>query len=217
MLTSAARPPDRGSSPRRFLLVGRRVALDFVNTISPADGAARALKDWSGLVAFLEQVGIISARRTAALLHMEQADPQTVDLLLRKSLHFRDTLRQAFEAMARGERVDRSFVEPLNDLLRVTEGHDELILENHEWNLRFIAREERPEWLLTAIARSAAETIAEGSAAPLRKCANPGCDLLFYDDSRTRRRRWCSMATCGNRSKVAAFAQRHGHRRQARR
>jgi predicted RNA-binding Zn ribbon-like protein len=33
---------------------------------------------------------------------------------------------------------------------------------------------------------------------------------MFYDDSKTQRRRWCSMALCGNRSKVAAFTRRHG-------
>jgi len=47
-------------------------------------------------------------------------------------------------------------------------------------------------------ARSAAEIIAEGSRAPLRRCANPACGLLIYDTSRTRRRRgvrWRFAAT----------------------
>jgi predicted RNA-binding Zn ribbon-like protein len=69
-------------------------------------------------------------------------------------------------------------------------------------------RERRLEWLLAAIARSAAELIAEGLAAPIRKCGNPVCPLYFYDASRTGRRRWCSMAVCGNRHKVAEHARR---------
>ncbi len=202
------------ASLRRFLLIGGRSAVDFANTVHAIHGSGITLDDWSGLVAFLEQVGIISARRTGELLHMEQADPQAADLLLRKALSLRSALRQAFEAVARGERIERSLIEPVNDLLRVTEGHDELVAENHVWQLRFIAREERPEWLLAAIARSAAEIFAEGSAAPLRKCANAKCPLFFYDTSRTGRRRWCSMAACGNRSKVAAFAHRQAPRRK---
>ena len=42
----------------------------------------------------------------------------------------------------------------------------------------------------------------------IARCANPNCRLFFYDASRTRRRRWCSMATCGNRHKVSAFLKR---------
>ena len=187
--------------------------MDFANTIPSLRIPRPALENWPGLVGFLEQVGVISSRRTSELLRLGQADPQTVDLLLRKALALRAALRHAFEAMTRGERIERSDVEQVNDLLRVTEGHDELVPEDQEWRLRLIAREEHPEWLLAAIARSAAELLAEGAAAPLRRCANPKCPLFFYDTSRTHRRRWCSMGACGNRSKVAAFARRHSSRR----
>jgi len=200
-------------APGRFLLVGGRVAVDFANTVHSVHGPRGALADWPGLIAFLEQVGTISPHRTAELLHMERTDPQAVDALLYKALALRSSLRQGFQAVERGQRLERAVIEPLNELLRVTEGHDELVSEHQEWRLRFIAREERPEWLLAAIARSAAEILAEGPAAPLRKCASAECVLFFYDTSRTGRRRWCSMTACGNRSKVAAFARRHTSRR----
>jgi predicted RNA-binding Zn ribbon-like protein len=116
--------------------------------------------------------------------------------------------------MANGKRVAAEWVEPINAALRITEGHDELAWRSGEWRLEFVAREDSLEWLLAAIARSAAEILAEGSAARLRICANPSCSLFFYDDSRTRRRRWCTMTLCGNRSKVAAFARRQHGRRQ---
>ncbi len=44
--------------------------------------------------------------------------------------------------------------------------------------------------------------------AAVRRCGNPGCTLLFLDTSKSGRRRWCSMQTCGNRAKVAAHYQR---------
>jgi predicted RNA-binding Zn ribbon-like protein len=99
-------------------------------------------------------------------------------------------------------------------MLTITEGHDELVQEQGSWRLEFMAREGGLEWLLAAIARSAAEIIVEGPRARLRNCANPKCGLLFYDVSRTRQRRWCSMTRCGNRHKVAAFVRRRtGQRR----
>ena len=51
-----------------------------------------------------------------------------------------------------------------------------------------------------------------GRGTDIRRCANPRCHLYFRDPSRTRRRRWCSMAVCGNRMKVAAHLRRHGRR-----
>jgi predicted RNA-binding Zn ribbon-like protein len=48
------------------------------------------------------------------------------------------------------------------------------------------------------------------TAAPLsriRKCNS--CVLHFYDTSKKGTRVWCSMNLCGNRAKVAAYADRH--------
>jgi predicted RNA-binding Zn ribbon-like protein len=56
---------------------------------------------------------------------------------------------------------------------------------------------------------------ASPAGSQIKRCANPRCVLYFRDTSRTRRRRWCSMAVCGNRMKVAAHARRHGRRRSA--
>jgi hypothetical protein len=42
-----------------------------------------------------------------------------------------------------------------------------------------------------------------------RLCDDPTCSAVFYDRSRNRSGRWCSMATCGNRNKVRAFRERH--------
>ncbi len=61
---------------------------------------------------------------------------------------------------------------------------------------------------LAAIADDAIELVA---AAPgrLRRCEGPDCALLFHDDSRPGRRRWCSAARCGNRVNTTAYRRRH--------
>ena len=61
---------------------------------------------------------------------------------------------------------------------------------------------------LGTIARDAASLIGGPDAASIRCCQEPRCAMLFVDRSRGRRRRWCSMAECGNRAKVAAHRQR---------
>ncbi|HYY07696.1 MAG TPA: CGNR zinc finger domain-containing protein [Actinomycetota bacterium] len=41
-----------------------------------------------------------------------------------------------------------------------------------------------------------------------RLCDDPTCGSVFYDRSRNRSGRWCSMSECGNRAKVRAFRRR---------
>ncbi|GGO86054.1 hypothetical protein GCM10012280_21260 [Wenjunlia tyrosinilytica] len=42
----------------------------------------------------------------------------------------------------------------------------------------------------------------------IRECANGHCILHFFDTSQNGRRRWCSMAVCGNRAKVSRHYER---------
>ena len=48
----------------------------------------------------------------------------------------------------------------------------------------------------------------------LARCELPSCGALLLSRSRSDPRRWCSMDTCGNRAKVAAFRARKRERRQ---
>lgn len=197
--------PDLASPS--FLLSGR-LAIDFAN-IPSYPGAPAEHLSWEDLIVFLQGSGIISAERGSSLLALSGSGPEAAQTLLSRSVRLRDALRMAFAAMVRTEGIAREWTEPINEILRITEGHDELVSNGIAWKMEFIAREGGLDWLLAAIARSAAEIIAEGAQARLRVCANTGCGLFFSDDSRTRRRRWCSMAVCGNRHKVASFARRH--------
>lgn len=128
-------------------------------------------------------------------------------------MRLRESLLAVFSAIVRKRAFQKSLTEPINEILRVTEGHDELVQSGQLWRLEYIAREQGLEWLLAAIARSAAELLVEGPETPVRRCANPKCRLFFYDDSRTGKRRWCRMAVCGNRQKVAAFFGRKSRQR----
>jgi predicted RNA-binding Zn ribbon-like protein len=62
---------------------------------------------------------------------------------------------------------------------------------------------------LATIARDAIDLFSGPLATRVRECARPDCALLFVDTSRPGRRRWCSMETCGNRTKTAAYRARH--------
>ena len=59
------------------------------------------------------------------------------------------------------------------------------------------------------VAVSAASLLGDPrEAGRVKLCRGRGCGWLFLDETRGGRRRWCSMATCGNRAKA-----RRSHRR----
>ena len=192
---------------------GNRLCLDFVNLpFSSGDPQAHATS-WLEFIDFLAEKRIVSSARGEELRNLTEADPNAAGILLGQAERLGQGMRLAFLALAQGKPVEQEWVQPINRILRITEGHDELSWDGSQWNLEFVAVHEGLEWLLAAIARSGAELLAGRNKREVQRCGNPNCQLLFYDHSRTHRRRWCSMALCGNRSKVAAFARRHSLQR----
>lgn len=53
-----------------------------------------------------------------------------------------------------------------------------------------------------------AEAAADGTLDRLKVCANDVCRWAYWDGSRNRSGRWCTMAVCGNRIKSRAFRRR---------
>jgi len=45
-----------------------------------------------------------------------------------------------------------------------------------------------------------------------RICHDPGCSSVFFDRSKNKSGKWCSMSSCGNRAKVRAFRERQAAR-----
>ncbi|MFC7216895.1 CGNR zinc finger domain-containing protein [Streptomyces polyrhachis] len=65
---------------------------------------------------------------------------------------------------------------------------------------------QRRALVLLAIAWS--ELVTTGDAARLKRCAEHTCGWAFWDVSKNRSRRWCSMRVCGNRNKSRSYASR---------
>ncbi len=128
-------------------------------------------------------------------------------------LRLREGARTMLGAMAAKRPLQARWVGDVNRALAWGAGASRLVREGAGWRLAFAPAQDDPLRILAPIARSIADLAALGRSVEIRKCANPRCVFYFRDRSRTRRRRWCSMAVCGNRMKVAAHARRHGRRR----
>ena len=63
-----------------------------------------------------------------------------------------------------------------------------------------------PPGLLLGLAAAA---MLDGTWPRLKACPGDDCGWAFYDASRNRTGRWCSMAVCGSRAKARAYYRRH--------
>jgi predicted RNA-binding Zn ribbon-like protein len=51
--------------------------------------------------------------------------------------------------------------------------------------------------------------MADGTWERVKACRADDCKWAFLDTAKNRSRAWCSMQSCGNRAKVAAYRERH--------
>ena len=124
---------------------------------------------------------------------------------LSSAMTLRDALRRAMAAAGGGARPALRDVETLNSYAA---DEPPILALSLKGELLRIATDP-VRCALSAIARDGINLIAE-RARDLRRC--DGCSAYFLDDSRGRRRRWCSMERCGNRAKVAGYRARRTKR-----
>jgi predicted RNA-binding Zn ribbon-like protein len=61
---------------------------------------------------------------------------------------------------------------------------------------------------LAVILAGVAKANAQGTWERLKACSAESCQWAFYDRSKNRSGRWCSMQTCGNRTKTRTYRSR---------
>jgi predicted RNA-binding Zn ribbon-like protein len=61
---------------------------------------------------------------------------------------------------------------------------------------------------LAALLAGVAQAAAQGTWERLKACSADSCQWAFYDRSKNRSGRWCSMQTCGNRTKTRTYRTR---------
>jgi predicted RNA-binding Zn ribbon-like protein len=198
---------------RSFIKIGGDLAVDLANTSAPEEAGAGRLDSWRDLVDFLELRDAVTREEGAALRALGEREAHACAAAFDRALELRRTVRAILEALADRHPLQAGWVAAVNQALGWGTGASRLVRQGRGWRLAFASTLTEPLRALAPIARSAADLIAQGRGALVRKCANPHCVLYFRDTSRTRRRRWCSMAVCGNRMKVAAHTRRHGRRR----
>lgn len=188
--------------PRR---VGGHPALDFCNTWAgwgePPTAGSEWLTDYERFVLWTQYAGLLDAATVARLRREAARRPPEAGAVLASALSLRTHLH-------------RSVLQPDDtEALATVAGHAR---EAVRASVLTPGADGRPRWALPddagiaapllAVSRSAADLLTTADLTRVKACPGHHCGWLFLD--RRGRRRWCSMAACGNRAKVRAHAKR---------
>jgi len=186
-------------------VLGGALCLDFINTIDPRLEPPRedflptfeALIDWSAFV------GAADPAEAAALAADAGRAPGQAARVHGRAIELREALFELLRPPRRtGQRSAALAV--VNEELRRALAEAELTPAASHYRLASRPSTELDR-VLWPIARSAAQLLTSAEIDRVRECDGRGCGWLFRDTSKAGRRRWCSMAICGNRAK----ARRH--------
>jgi predicted RNA-binding Zn ribbon-like protein len=195
------------------LFIGDALGLDFLNSIAtPADAPVDWIGDGEGLLRWLSQARLAPNDTLETL--RARALPGELDRVADQARSLREWFRGFVRARMGAPLTTEALLHlgPLNLLLSRDESFPRIARSPADGGpplaLEIARRWRTPEALLSPIAEALAQFVCTEDFSNVRACEGPACTLLFCDHTRGRRRRWCSMALCGNRAKQAAHRQR---------
>ena len=190
-------PPASGA-PYWYWL-GGRPALDFVNT-----RRERWRRDVECLLSVDE---VVQWLVQAGLLPQPMRAPASV---LGEARELREAIDAGVRAAVDGSAPDPAALALIDDWLALAGSRPALVAGGDGRPvLTERARAHSPRRALGTVAYDAARMLGTPAERErVRICGSGTCSARFYDRSPAARRRWCSMALCGNQAKARRFRER---------
>ena len=142
---------------------------------------------------------------TRGLIHAETLETSGRDL--DRILAVRAALREVADAVVERRAPKRGALDRVNRTLRARSA-TELVAGPDGIGIGHRHVGDPIDDALARVTEPLVQELASGNPERLRVCANDMCRWVFYDESRAGQRRWCSMASCGNRAKAARHRAR---------
>lgn len=197
--------------PAELSLVAGVLALDFANTASGRESGHpfEHLRNAGHVVDWADHAGIFDGDAAARTCAVIAADAEMADRVLRHAIQLRGAIYGIGSAIARGNAAPDSELKLLKDFARRALGSGEIAQKpGGVYGFDFSAAPTEFA-LLGSVAWSAIDLLAAGGFDRLKQCPGEDCGWLFFDNSKNNSRRWCDMATCGNRTKAKKHRERH--------
>lgn len=189
-----------------FQFIAGHPALDFVNTVGyRADPVKKKdhLERAEDVYRWAEQSGL---PELAPFI----AGPRLGPAALRQIRAVREQLFGVFHALANDGPIPEETLVRIGNALHECRARRRLSVDGAEVRWVWRANARATDYLLHPVLGASVDLLTSSSREHVRQCEDVHCGWLFLDRSNARRRRWCSMADCGNRNKVRNFYRREG-------
>ncbi len=175
------------------------VCLDFLNSES-RDFRGRWVRD------DLLQPGWL--KQFLARWGLQIADPLD-STILETFLALRTLLMRVVDDLVGGNQPAPSDLDSLNGLMLHVPLGRRLKQNGKQYCLELVPLKKDWDWVRAEIVASFADLLSNYDLRRIKICANVHCRSIFYDESKSRTRRFCSIDKCANLVKVRRFRARH--------
>ncbi|HET9521151.1 MAG TPA: CGNR zinc finger domain-containing protein [Candidatus Limnocylindrales bacterium] len=204
---TAATPSSHHASGDHHHETSLEDSFDFMNTIELESGSlVERLVTFDDAANWLLAHGVVHGSLDAERLRSAFGD----EVALARVRAVRGALREIAHAIAEDRPADGAALTEINRAIQARE-RIELVPEPGGCSVGHSHVGDPLDDALARLADPIVDAIQAGHTDRVRICANDTCRWIFFDESRAGRRRWCDMATCGNRAKAA----RHRARQKA--
>jgi predicted RNA-binding Zn ribbon-like protein len=181
---------------------------DFVNTHELVDGVPKDhFKSLSEALDWFVDRGVIHLEGADLIRAVDESRPALGEENLSRIRTVRGALRELADAIVEERLPDSTALATVNRALHARQVI-ELVAGPNGWSVDHRHVGDPIDDALARIADPMVRELADGHPERIRVCANDRCQWVFYDASRSGRRRWCDMTTCGNRAKAARHRAR---------
>ncbi|PRH88670.1 hypothetical protein C5L14_05410 [Labrys okinawensis] len=183
------------------------LCIDYANTRSWR-GRERPIERLNGmadLLAWTARQGGEMPRLAEQATRWSTKHPVAADRLFDEAIGLREVLYRSFCAVAEKQAVAEQDFNLVAEKIALAPARGRLVRSHGGYAWEIGPFEPSLAYLLGSVLWSAGDLIPAADRHRIRRCANPECRFLFLDESKNGTRRWCDMATCGNRAK----ARRH--------
>lgn len=122
-------------------------------------------------------------------------------------LNFRSFLFQVTLNLCLKNTISSQDLNKLNEYLKLGISYHKLSAADNHYNLNVVPQTSDVNWAMYQIVLSFTDLITKYQLKYLKKCGNPECDWIFYDDSKSHTRKWCDN-TCASLMKVRKYRER---------
>ena len=127
--------------------------------------------------------------------------------ILEDFLELRTHMRHIVESL-RASNPAAEDMDALNMVLHESPFFHRLLWRNGEYRMEAVPLTRDWRWAMAEIVTSFADLLIRHDSRRLKICENPYCRGFFYDESKSRSKRWCTNDKCANLWKVRRFRTR---------